>query len=390
MPGSVEWKPTAPSAPWLDEDLNAARSELFLAAMDLHLVFFERATKVTVKLNAAVDVVWGKAPHRLTADAVLAAWQLLFLAVPVVSTTFASFASRGAMFSRLEPESLGWLLIDEAGQVKPQEAVGAIWRSRRVLSVGDPRQLQPIVTMPMAAEQVLAQAFGVASTWMPSRTSVQQVADRTGCWGTHIGEHTDDELWVAAPLLVHRRCEDPMFSICNRIAYGRIMENANSCVREPDSCKYAGLPASSWIDVPDPQSGTKVQDKEIAELLAHIELLTGQHKVNPSDIFVVTPFRLVADRIQEDAFGRWPQIGGGTVHTVQGQEADVVILVLGGDPDKKRAREWVGEQPNLINVAVSRAKHRFYVIGDRKRWSTVGNFRVLACELAVPQYDSAD
>lgn len=385
MPGypTDQWRNTRRvrelRAPWLDEELNIARSELFLAAMDVHRVFLEQAKDISLKMASAVDVVWGIAPHTMSEAAVAAAWQLLFLAVPVVSTTFASFAAPGAMFSRLGPESLGWLLIDEAGQVKPEDAVGAIWRAQRVLTVGDPRQLQPIVSMPDAAEETLARAFGISDTWKPSRTSVQGLADRTGRWGTLIREgteHGDNELWVSAPLLVHRRCEEPMFSICNHIAYGGIMTHANPC-----QCNT--LPASSWIDVPDPRSGTKVQDNEIRALLDHIDMLANQHRVKRSEIFVVTPFRPVVERLEGDVFAANPGMRGGTVHSVQGQEADVVILVLGGDPDKARSREWAGDEPNLLNVAVSRARHRFYVIGDRATWSAAGHFGHLAKVLPV-------
>lgn len=61
----------------------------------------------------------------------------------------------------------------------------------------------------------------------------------------------------------------------------------------------------------------------------------------------------------------------GTIHTMQGKEALVVVLVLGGEanPQLPGAREWVVEKANMLNVAATRAKRRLYVIGDRADWS---------------------
>ena len=162
------------TAPWADPEFAAARTELFLAALALHkALIIAQARRIRGNLNALVDFLSGKS--RPGDRVLLAAWQTLFLVVPVVSTTFASFP---AMFGGLGAESIGWLLIDEAGQAPPQQAAGAIWRAKRTVVVGDPMQLEPVVTLPWGGQQALLRLFGVPEGWAPSRTSVQRVADR--------------------------------------------------------------------------------------------------------------------------------------------------------------------------------------------------------------------
>ena len=58
----------------------------------------------------------------------------------------------------------------------------------------------------------------------------------------------------------------------------------------------------------------------------------------------------------------------GTVHTFQGKEAPIVFLVLGADEKCTGAAKWAmgTENPNIMNVAATRAKEQFYIIGDKK------------------------
>jgi len=79
---------------------------------------------------------------------------------------------------------------------------------------------------------------------------------------------------------------------------------------------------------------------------------------------------------------KWLKDRVGTVHTFQGREADTVVLLLGAPANAQRgAREWAAGTPNILNVAVSRAKHNFYVVGSRKAWSSVGLAGYMSQEL---------
>ena len=173
-------------SPWSRPEWDRARTEVFLAALAVHEQFLIGARRqMRSNLAAAAKLLNGElGPGQL--DRWLGtAWASLFLTVPVVSTTLASFSR---LFAGMGRESIGWLLIDEAGQVAPQYAVGAIWRSRRTLVVGDPFQLEPIVTIPARAVQVMAARFGVDPAWVPPDASAQTLADRANPIGTHLDE----------------------------------------------------------------------------------------------------------------------------------------------------------------------------------------------------------
>ncbi|WP_433359215.1 DEAD/DEAH box helicase [Streptosporangium sp. CA-115845] len=362
------------AAPWTDPEWNIARTELFFEALRLHQAFM-RAEATTLRRNlwGAVDVLTGAAPRDTAEDAIRAAWQSLFFVVPVVSSTFSSI---DRMFSHLTRESLGWLFIDEAGQATPQAAVGAIWRSRRVVAVGDPSQLEPIVTLPFTSQQALRRTFRVAEERrLPARTSVQQLADHSNAYGTYL-PGDDEPVWVGAPLRVHRRCDQPMFDISNTIAYDGLMVYGK---RPSDALDR---PTSKWIDIVSTESHGHWIPQEGEALVWVLKALVGDYAVAPEDILVIAPFREVA-RNAARLVAPCRKIKAGTVHTAQGKEAEVVVLILGGDPSKPGAKGWAAQRPNLLNVAVSRARRRLYVIGNRTEWARHRHFDVLAANLGI-------
>ncbi|WP_409070018.1 AAA domain-containing protein [Clostridium sp. FAM 1755] len=58
----------------------------------------------------------------------------------------------------------------------------------------------------------------------------------------------------------------------------------------------------------------------------------------------------------------------GTVHTFQGKETPTVIICLGVDEDHEGAVNWASSSPNILNVAVTRAKKKVIIVGNKKLW----------------------
>ncbi|MFD1048628.1 DEAD/DEAH box helicase, partial [Kibdelosporangium lantanae] len=191
----------------------------------------------------------------------------------------------------------------------------------------------------------------------------------------------DGLIWVGSPLRVHRRCDRPMFDVSNQIAYGGDLMVYGTHHKG----EYPG--ENLWLDVRSAQSDGNWVPAEGTALIGLINELVAEG-IPAHDIRVVSPFRDVVYGAKNLARRHDPDFADkniGTVHTVQGQEANVVILVLGSAPKKQRAREWAAEKPNLLNVAVSRAKRRFYVIGNRPNWKDLTYFSVLAGAFTVRQ-----
>ncbi len=253
--------------------------------------------------------------------------------------------------------------------------------------IGDPMQLEPIVTTPRPAQRALARHFAVDEQWLPDARSAQTAADRLNRFGRRVpprdptaARATDD--WIGAPLRVHRRCDRPMFDIANTIAYG----HTPMVFGTPQRIGEFPLP-SVWFDVRGQARGHVVEEE--IEMLA--DVVTKLRRELPvSGIRVVTPFTDVrwaaAGRLRRDAKRlKEPTeddlVKVGTLHSVQGIEAEAVVLVLGGGSDG--ARRWVTSAPNLVNVAVTRAQRCFCVIGDRQAWSAMPYLSTAAEHLGV-------
>lgn len=351
-------------------EVNHARSLLTVKALELHQAWLVNAHK-DVKLYETISsiprVINGAIANKEEAKAV---WQLLFMIVPVVSSTFASVS---AQFKNFDKEDIGWLFIDEAGQASPQQAVGAIWRAKKVVVVGDPLQIEPVFTIPQNfIETIAKEELGAKwQEWSPGYQSVQTLADRANPHGT---EQIAKGIWLGSPLRVHRRCDDPMFSIANTIAYNNKMLHGRDNISNKDDFVWG---ESCWFDVAGEREGKHFVPAQAHHVLKMIEAYYERHQKLP-DAYIITPFKEIKKELKLFLRNYMKQIRGqekwlneriGTVHTFQGKEEKNVILVLGLSGEKPDAAQWASQKPNLLNVAVTRAQKRLYIIGSKKIWA---------------------
>ncbi|HBC7422452.1 AAA domain-containing protein [Serratia bockelmannii] len=380
------------TAPWLPDEVHRLREDLFAAALTVHKTFIDASANrlqhnLGLLMSGMVAGAFQSPAHRGLLPEL---WSSLFMVVPTVSTTFASVRT---MFGDLPPESIGWLLVDEAGQAVPQAAVGAIMRAKRSIVVGDPLQIPPVVSLPEKLNAEICKFFGIDQVeWSAPAASTQTLADQASRFkSTFVMDVGDRE--VGLPLLVHRRCQNPMFDVSNSIAYAGQMVHAVGPKR-PGSLGSA-LGRSHWVDI-NGDAETKWCPDEGEAVVRMLKELAASGITNP-DVFIITPFKIVEQNMRRRldsetdllrAFGvkldEWCRDRVGTIHTFQGREADTVILLLGAPKaSQQRARQWAASPPNIINVAVSRAKQNLYVVGSAAAWAGAGtSLQVLHRQLA--------
>jgi len=382
------------TCPWTYGEYDKLREELFFQALMLHKAFILNSNCVKqnlMRLFAMWDGKFTASDCEVSYGALL---NTLLLVIPVVSTTFASVQS---FLEGVQAEELGVLIVDESGQATPQSALGALWRTQKAIIVGDPLQVEPIINIPSELQKRFADENEIPPAYRLSELSVQMLADQLNLYGG-IRDRDGEKLWLGCPLIIHRRCLNPMFQISNEVAYNGRMFTKTA---EPNPEKKFLLHQSVWFNVKGTEKGNKnhvVQEQveAVTKLFAQaIDVYDGL-----PDLYIITPFTSInavlkgairaviknkLPKMYAQDIADWVNENCGTIHTFQGKEANEVLLVLGCDAySGKGAVQWVGQKPNIINVAVSRAKYRLGVIGDYDLWKNVPNVQIV-CKYLKPK-----
>ncbi|MBC1861776.1 DNA helicase [Listeria welshimeri] len=387
--------------PWITKEYDREREKLFYLALQVNKYFVLTSKKVKSNL-VNLGYLWNFKKNsdkefcyfsnRDRKNCFKALLNTIFLVTPVISTTFASVSRFLADVE--EPESLGQLIIDEAGQSTPQMAVGALWRFKKAIVVGDPKQVEPVVTEDV---KLLLELFAREEfSWYKSKAiSVQTFADSLNYIGSFLSSNDRNEKqWVGCPLVIHRRCLNPMFAISNELAYDNTMLFQTTEPKDTIAKNLVGR-NSLWISIVGNEVGNKNHHvSEHAKKAVTIVERAFEKQNGPADMYIISPFASVIRGFMQEAkkstilkkyakssFELWINTHCGTVHKFQGKEAGEVIFLLGCDASAMGAVNWVNE--NMVNVAVTRAKYRLYVIGDANVWKKNPSLLVVQNRLEI-------
>lgn len=256
------------------------------------------------------------------------------------------------------------LVIDEASQCDIASMLPLLYRTKRVVIIGDNKQLPHISSISKKQDVSLLQKYNVDYEWTYSSNSI---FDLTGIVNTSPS---------IVNLLDHHRSFADIIEFSNKEFYGGKLRVATDYrkLKLPKN-EAAGV---RWIDVKGkvlkPYNGGAFNNAEIKQIIEELNRLAIQNDYQGS-IGVVTPFRVQADKIR-DEIEKLPELKNrlyaqndflvDTVHKFQGDERDVIIfssVISQNTP--LGAIIFLKNTGNLFNVAITRARSILTVVGDK-------------------------
>lgn len=251
---------------------------------------------------------------------------------PIVFST--TFSSRNCLPYRQDKYLYDYLIMDEASQVDIVSGSLALSCAKNCVVVGDKMQLPNVVenqlikkTNEILKEYSLSDGYQFSNSFLESLEKIIPNIPQT-------------------LLREHYRCHPKIINFCNQYFYNNELLIMTEDKGEKDVLKaIKTIPGNHCSD----NYNQRQIDIVVKEILP--ELISNNHTYD--DIGIVTPYNEQVKYMTSNL----PQIESATVHKFQGREKDVMIISTVDNTIKPFT-----DNPNLLNVAISRAKQNLYII----------------------------
>lgn len=276
------------------------------------------------------------------------------------------------------------LLVDEAGQVSPEVGAASFSLAKKALVIGDNQQIEPIwqlykpfddenltkVGLIKHPEDPARDPFHIHG-FTSSRGSILRLAQ----FHCPFRQHKHGERGIT--LLEHRRCYDEIIDYCNELAYHSKLNPLRGPA--PTNALFPPFVLYPVVGQSQSLSSSRRNLREAQSVLAwvqrfqediqHYYAIQNEGEFQPIEelIGIITPFveqRKILRRAFKLAGYKIDQMKIGTIHALQGAEREIILFspVYGFNDMQKGF--FFDKQVNMLNVAVSRAKDTFVVIGN--------------------------
>lgn len=243
----------------------------------------------------------------------------------ILSTTFSA--------NTCLPSSIlyDYLIIDEASQVDIVTGALALSCAKNVVIVGDTKQLPNIVTRDMEKKsEDLRKNLKIKPVYSFKKSFLDIML----------------ELFPKVPVTLlkeHYRCHPKIIQFCNQKFY-----NGDLCVMTQDKGEPDVLAAFKSVEGNHARQHTNQREIDIIK-----QEVIDCYQLEKSDTGIIAPYRNQVNLMEDQISGFISK----TVHKFQGRECDNLII---STVDNQITR--FTDNPNLLNVAVSRAKERLILV----------------------------
>lgn len=237
---------------------------------------------------------------------------------------------------------LDYLIIDEASQVDLLAAGLALACARNVIVVGDLRQLPHI---PETGAARKAMAAPTPDCDYERHSILSSLIER---YGSGIPR---------TMLREHYRCAPEIIDFCNRKFYaGQLIPYTSSSPGGDTLVVVRTVPGNHMRQH---NYGGRTNQRE-ADVIAEEVLQRFCAGTRYENIGVITPYRRQVDKVADALLN---VIEADTVHKFQGREKEIMIMSTVLD-ESRQGNFGIGfvDNPQLVNVAVSRAVRRFILV----------------------------
>jgi DNA polymerase III delta prime subunit len=277
----------------------------------------------------------------------------------------AGTCNRLAIDSRLRFRVFDWLILDEANKVRSNEALALMPLAKRWVMIGDLNQLPPVMEDAAASFQI--------------RSPLDEVVRDDSFYGWMW-----DQVPAGSKIMLPRqyRMREPIGRAVSDLFYdGKLIHEA------PHQRMPLPWPFDRelvWVDTGAQDEYRDAQRSVANEFeVALSKDITSiiRKRVRKARLAVIAMYNSQVNRLVAALRGIVPPDDIESVDAFEGREADAVILSLVRSND--RAAIGFLNDPNRVNVAISRAKKLLVIVGDSK--TVIGG----APELFGPLFEHA-